>query len=122
MGWEIEWWEAMKLTRRTLLQSLASLFPLSALGLGRAPNQSGTASPRLPEPPGGGIPPLPPGGAREFSYPNGGTHPPRGFRNGRLVELDPEKFGTVTAWPTPLSEKDAWYDEMLIQYLKGGAG
>ena len=53
MGWEIEWWEAMKLTRRTLLQSLASLFPLSALGLGRAPNQSGTASPRLPEPPGG---------------------------------------------------------------------
>ena len=41
----------MTLTRRTLLQSLASLLPLSALGLGRAPTLPIS---RLPEPAGGG--------------------------------------------------------------------
>ena len=44
----------MSLTRRTLLQSLAALFPLTALGLGRAPTQSRPSAPRLPEPAGGG--------------------------------------------------------------------
>jgi len=41
----------MTLTCRTILQSLASLLPLTALGMGRAPTQS---IPRLPEPAGGG--------------------------------------------------------------------
>lgn len=41
----------MTLTRRTLLQSLAALLPLSALGLGRAPTLPIS---RLPEPAEGG--------------------------------------------------------------------
>ena len=41
----------MTLTRRTLLQSLAALLPLSALGLGRAPTLPNS---RLPEPAEGG--------------------------------------------------------------------
>ena len=54
MGRAIEGRHTMKLTRRTLLQSLAALLPLSALGLGRAPNQRWPSASRLPEPPGGG--------------------------------------------------------------------
>ena len=49
MGWAIEGWHTMRLTRRTLLQSLAALLPLSALGLGGSRTNSAT----LPAPPEG---------------------------------------------------------------------
>lgn len=133
------------LSRRTLLQSLASLFPLSALGLGRAPTQP---DPRLPEPPGGAKawgealrreverPSGLPGLFRDCSGPPGSgkaiivhTTVDPDCTQRFMVNGEPVTIHTPTLSPAFLEHQRELnkhfadrLDELMFRHLKGGAG